>query len=212
MTCNRLRGLSLAAMFLLTAFFAPATKAAAPDPAVQQVQTLYDALLDSMKHAKELGLKGRYEKLKPAIEQTFDFPDMVRYVVGPSWTTMPSADQQALLVAFERLTIANYASNFDGYDGEKFVVDPAVTVRGTDRVVQSKLVTKSQTVPFNYRMRQTGGSWKILRHLSQRLCQSGRDPELGFRRHAHGRRALRSGEKNQRPVGQADERKLSRGE
>jgi phospholipid transport system substrate-binding protein len=162
MTCNRLSGLSLAAMFLLTAFFAPATKAAAPDPAVQQVQTLYDALLDSMKHAKELGLKGRYEKLKPAIEQTFDFPDMVRYVVGPSWTTMPSADQQALLVAFERLTIANYASNFDGYDGEKFVVDPAVTVRGTDRVVQSKLVTKSQTVPFNYRMRQTGGSWKIL--------------------------------------------------
>jgi phospholipid transport system substrate-binding protein len=29
-------------------------------------------------------------------------------------------------------------------------------------VVQSKLITKSQTVPFNYRMRQTSGSWKII--------------------------------------------------
>ena len=162
MTCKGMRGFSLAAIFLMTAFLAPTARAEVPDAAVAQVQTLYDALLDSMKHAKELGVKGRYEKLKPAIEQTFDFPDMVRFVVGTSWATMPAADQQALLAAFERMTIANYASNFDGYDGEKFVVDPAVTMRGADRVVQSKLVTKSQTIPFNYRMRQTGGTWKIL--------------------------------------------------
>ena len=162
MTYNGIRVVSLAVAFLLTAFLTPAAKAEAPDPAVQQVQTFYDALIDSMKHAKELGIKGRYDKLKPAIEQTFDFPDMVRYVIGPSWATMPAADQQALLVAFERMTIANYASIFDGYDGEKFVVEPATTVRGSDLVVQSKLVTKSQTIPFNYRMRQTGGIWKIL--------------------------------------------------
>jgi len=129
---------------------------------VQQVQTFYNVLLDSMKHAKELGMKGRYDKLKPVIEQTFDLPDMVQLAVGPSWTTMPAADQQALLVAFERMTVANYASNFSGYDGEKFVVDPVATVRGADHVVQSKLIAKSQTVPFNYRMRQSGSSWKII--------------------------------------------------
>ena len=162
MTCNGMRALSLAVVFLLAVFLAPAAKAQAPDPAVQQVQTFYNALLDSMKHAKELGVKGRYEKLKPVVEQTFDLPDMVRVAVGPSWGTMPAADQQALLVAFERMTVANYASNFSGYDGEKFVVDPVATVRGTDRVVQSKLITKDQTIPFNYRMRQTGGGWKVV--------------------------------------------------
>ncbi len=60
------------------------------------------------------------------------------------------------------MTVANYASNFDSFGGEKFIVDPAVQTRGTDKVVQSKLVTGDQTIPFNYRMRQTGGSWKIL--------------------------------------------------
>jgi phospholipid transport system substrate-binding protein len=158
-----MRALSLAAMFLLTApFFAPAAKAETPDPAVQQVQTFYNVLIDSMKHGKELGMKGRYDRLKPVIEQTFDLPDMVHIAVGPSWATVPAAEQQALLVAFERMTVAQYASNFSGYDGEKFVVDPATTPRGADRVVQSKLITKDQTIPFGYRMRQAGGSWKIL--------------------------------------------------
>jgi phospholipid transport system substrate-binding protein len=60
------------------------------------------------------------------------------------------------------MTIANYASNFDSFSGEKFEVDPAVQTRGTDKVVQSKLVTGNQTIPFNYRMRQTGGAWKIV--------------------------------------------------
>ncbi|MDE2182005.1 MAG: ABC transporter substrate-binding protein [Alphaproteobacteria bacterium] len=137
-------------------------RAETPDPAVQQVQTFYDALLDTMKQAKELGIQGRYNKLKPVIQQTFDIPDMARLAVGAPWATMSPADQQAITTAFERLTIANYANNFNGYDGEKFVVEPAVTMRGADKVVQSKLVTKSQTVPFGYRMHLVGGTWKIL--------------------------------------------------
>lgn len=136
--------------------------AAATDPAVQTVQGFYDSLTDTMKHGKELGLKGRYEKLKPAVEQAYDLADMIKLVVGTSWSTLSAADQQALTEAFERMTIANYASNFDSYSGEKFTVDPAVQARGADKVVQSKLVTGGQTIPFNYRLRQTGGGWKIL--------------------------------------------------
>ena len=37
------------------------------DPAVQTVQSFYDTLTDTMKHGKALGLKGRYEKLRPAV-------------------------------------------------------------------------------------------------------------------------------------------------
>ncbi|MDE1986773.1 MAG: ABC transporter substrate-binding protein [Alphaproteobacteria bacterium] len=159
---NWMRACAAVAIFLTAAFTAPVANADTPDPAVQQVQTFYDALLDSMKHAKELGIKGRFDKLKPVIEATFDLPDMVHLAVGPSWATMSAADQQALLDAFERMTVANYASNFDGYSDEKFVVDPATQTRGQDRIVQSKLVTGGKTIPFGYRMRQVGGTWKIL--------------------------------------------------
>jgi phospholipid transport system substrate-binding protein len=136
--------------------------AADTDPAVQTVQSFYDALTDSMKQGKQLGLKGRYDKLKPAVEQAYDLADMIKLVVGPSWSSLSADDQKALQDAFERMTIANYASNFDSYSGEKFVVEPAVQARGADKVVQSKLVTGNQTIPFNYRLRQTPGGWKIL--------------------------------------------------
>jgi phospholipid transport system substrate-binding protein len=136
--------------------------AADTDPAAQAVQSFYDTLVDTMKHGKELGIKGRYEKLKPAVEQAYDIADMTKFVVGPSWTTLSADDQKALEAAWERMTIASYAKNFDDYSGEKFTVDPTTTAVNADKRVTSKLVTGNQTIPFNYRMRQVGGSWKIL--------------------------------------------------
>ena len=132
------------------------------DPAAQAVQSFYDTLIDTMKHGKALGLNGRYEKLKPAVEQAYDLADMTKFVVGPSWSTLSPEDQKALEAAWERMTIASYAKNFDDYGGEKFTVDPTSTAVGADKRVTSKLVTGNQTIPFNYRMRQVGGSWKIL--------------------------------------------------
>ena len=152
-----------AAFAILLALALPLTAArAADDPAVATVQGFYDTLLDAMKGGKTLGAQGRYTKLKPAVEQAFELGTMIKYAVGPGWDTASPADQKALTDAFEHMTIAQYAGNFDSFSGEKFVVDPAVTVRGTDHYVSSKLVTKDQTVVFIYRVRPFGGSWKII--------------------------------------------------
>ena len=153
----------IAALFaLLFAVVAPPALAQAPDPAIATVQSFYDSLLASMKGGKALGPQGRYAKLKPEVEQDFDSTTMIKFAVGPDWSTLSAGDQKALTDAFSRMTAAQYAGNFDSFDGEKFVVDPAVTVRGTDHYVSSKLVTKDQTVAFIYRLRQFGSNWKII--------------------------------------------------
>lgn len=152
-----------ASLTLLFALVLPLAGAQAQaDPAVATVQKFYDTLLDSMKGGKALGAQGRYNKLKPVIEQTFELGTMIKYAVGPGWDGATPSDQKALTDAFERMTVAQYAGNFDSYDGEKFVVDPGVTVRGTDHYISSKLVTKDQTVVFIYRVRQFGPGWKII--------------------------------------------------
>jgi phospholipid transport system substrate-binding protein len=133
------------------------------EPAARQIQSFSETLTDSMKQARQLGIMGRYNKLKPAVEQTFDLPMMTQLAVGPSWSSIPASDQKALVQAFERMTIANYARNFDDYNGERFVVDPKVVARGDDRLVQSRLEqTRDSAVPFIYRMRQSGNSWKVI--------------------------------------------------
>jgi len=140
--------------------FAPASAQAA-DPAAATVQGFYDGLIASMKAGGTA--KSRYEKLKPVVEQTFDLTGMTALSVGPRWASLSAADQKALIDAFSRYTIANYARNFDSYSGEKFIVDPAVNQRGTDKYLKSTLKpTSGDTTAFNYRLHQVGGSWKII--------------------------------------------------
>jgi len=162
------RALGAVVVVLMLAFAAPTVRAADTDPAISQVDRLDTALLDVMKHADELGPKGRARKLTPTIEQTFDLAAMTRFAVGPSWSTMSDTDHAALIEAFKRFTAASYAHNFDGYSGETFKVDPNVVVRGPDKVVQTQLITSDgKPVSIAYRMRDKTGSWKIIDVLYQ---------------------------------------------
>jgi phospholipid transport system substrate-binding protein len=134
-------------------------QAQAADPAVAQVQGFYDTLLASMKLGGST--KGRYDKLKPTVEMAFDLAAMTATAVGPTFATMSDADKKALIDAFSRNIIANYAKNFDSYGGEKFTVEPTSIARGSDHFVKSSLKTSSETIAFNYRMHQEGSDWKV---------------------------------------------------
>jgi phospholipid transport system substrate-binding protein len=139
------------------------TQAPLTDPATKQIRGFYDTLLESMQHAQALGMDGRYKKLEPAIDKAFDFPGMTQMIIGPNWAAMSEADKTALTSAFRRMTIADYAHNFDGYGGEAFTVDPQVIERKGDKVVRSKLVLPGKApIPFVYRMTKTAQGWQIL--------------------------------------------------
>jgi len=140
---------------------APALAQGQADPAAAPVQNFYDGLVASMKAGGTV--KSRYDKLKPVVEQSFDLPGMTALSVGTSWSTISAADQKALTDAFERMTVANYARNFDSFHGEKFTVDPAVMQRGSEKYVKSMLAPpQGAPVAFNYRLHQVDGGWKII--------------------------------------------------
>jgi phospholipid transport system substrate-binding protein len=134
-------------------------QAQAADPAVAQIQGFYDALTASMKSGGST--KSRFDKLRPAVERAFDLQTMTETAVGPSWASASDADKKALVDAFTRMTVADYAKNFDSYDGEKFIVEPAPVVRGSDHFVKSTMKTSKDSVAFNYRMHQVGSDWKV---------------------------------------------------
>jgi phospholipid transport system substrate-binding protein len=133
--------------------------AQAADPAVTQIEGFYAALTASMKSGGTA--KSRYEKLKPAVEKAFDLPAMTATAVGPSFAGLPDADKKALIDAFSRMTVADYAKNFDSFGGEKFLVEPASIARGSDHFVKSSLKTSKETIAFNYRMHQAGAEWQV---------------------------------------------------
>jgi phospholipid transport system substrate-binding protein len=137
--------------------------AAAVDPAVKAIRAFYDSLLSVMKQAKELGIRGRDERLSAPIRATYDLAAMTRIAVGPDWNSFSAADQAALLDSFTRMTIATYASRFDGYSGERFEVEPESEARATGRMVHTKLIqSNGAPIALNYLMRDSGGSWKVV--------------------------------------------------
>jgi phospholipid transport system substrate-binding protein len=132
------------------------------DPAAQQIEAFDAALLDVMKQAKSLGPQGRYQKLAPVIQRTFDLPTMTRFAVGPTWSMLSSAEQAALIKAFSRMTVATYAHNFDSYGGERFSIE-SVDTRGPDKLVHTRLTSPgSAPVLLVYRTRLSGGAWKVI--------------------------------------------------
>lgn len=148
----------------LAALLAVPARAADDDAAVTApIRAFYDALLDAMRRAKALGIKGRYDRLAPVIESAFDLAAMTRIAIGPRWTSIPKEQQAALVDGFSRMTIATYANRFDGYSGERFEVDPAAETRSSGKVVHTRLVQSSgEPVTLDYLMRASGNGWKIV--------------------------------------------------
>jgi phospholipid transport system substrate-binding protein len=143
--------------------FSPAVLAQPSDPAVAPIRRLDDGLIAIMKAGKAAGVKGRAASIAPVIDQVFDVALMTRLSVGTSWTTIAPADQQALVDGFRRMTIAQYASNFDSWSGQSFVIAPEVEARGTDRLVRTTLKDpQGEDVAIAYRLRQNGASWKVI--------------------------------------------------
>ncbi|HXQ46708.1 MAG TPA: ABC transporter substrate-binding protein [Caulobacteraceae bacterium] len=142
--------------------FAGGAAHAAADPAATQIERFDQALLSSMHGGAALGVRGRVRLLTPTVEAVFDIPMMTRFAVGPGWATMSDSDHQALVAAFERLVIASYAHNFDS-EGTHFDVAANVETRGPDKLVQCKIIpAHGDTANVLYRMREDGGSWKVI--------------------------------------------------
>jgi phospholipid transport system substrate-binding protein len=136
---------------------------AAEDPAATQIESFDSALLDAMKAGDSAGITERSRKLAPVIESIFDLRAMTAFAVGPAWSGFSTEQQQAAIAAFTRLTVLSFAHNFHSFGGERFELDPTVVTRGSDKIVQTHLVTPEKApISLLYRMHQAADSWKII--------------------------------------------------
>jgi len=150
----------LAAFWLFTgavqaadATAAPAQADAAASADQSKIEAFYDGLLDTMKQGPKLGFSGRADKIAPLVKSTFSLDFMAQLIVGPTWRSIDDAQKDQVLSAFADWVVANYASQFTSYDGEKFETgDVKDGGRGT-KVVETKIVPNGgDPVSLGYRM------------------------------------------------------------
>ena len=146
-------------IFAVAGLITPASAAVAnPDEAVR---SFYGVLLGNMQQGRMLGESGRYAKLAPVVDRTFDIPLMTRLAVGPAWETLPPAEQQRLQAAFAHYVTATYADQFDSYSGQQLQVT-GERQTGDNIMVQTKIVkSNGETTKLDYLMRPDHGAWQI---------------------------------------------------
>jgi phospholipid transport system substrate-binding protein len=136
---------------------------AAADPATIPVTQFYGVLLLAMKAGRSTPFPQRYQMLAPAVDAAFDLAGILRISVGAFWSTLPPAQQQALLQVFRTYTIANYVANFHSYKGRVIDVQPTTRAVGSERVVTTT-ITKPGKDPLriDYVMRDEDAGWKVV--------------------------------------------------
>ena len=164
----------LPAILTFLAVFAliPFSPSASQGEPRETIDSFHVVLIDVMKNAKELGYQGRFDKLAPAIDRTVNIPVMARWAVGRHWEDM-SEDQRARLVkAFRDFTVANYASRFDGYKGERFETVGEKTTKRNDVLVRTQLVKRSgKKIKIFYLMRKSGERWYVIDVFTKGVSQ-----------------------------------------
>ena len=157
---GHLRATLLAAVVLAAPFSAAGEPSAMGPSAI--VDVLHAELLEVMKRADELRYAGRFERLGPVLDEQFDMPFMARMSVGRYWKNMDEANRERLQETFREFTVANFASRFDGYSGQRFeTLREEPSSHGTV-LVHTRLVDPAgEETQLNYRLHSVNGGWRI---------------------------------------------------
>lgn len=156
-------GIMLLALFVIPA--AEPCRAADVDAGEGEpvIERLDRTLVQVMKDADRLGYSGRYEILKPVIEDTYDFNFITRFSVGKIWRNF-NEQQRALLVdRFTTLSIATYAARFDGYGGEEFRLTSSKALRKGRILVRTEILKSDGVIiHLDYVLMNRDGQWRVI--------------------------------------------------
>ncbi len=134
------------------------------ETATAHVQNFQNGLISVMKEAEQLGVQGRYDRLKPLISDTFNLPLMAALSAGPYWKGADATQRNRLVGAFTRMSVATLATLFDGYSGETFTLDGEKQGPQGITFVVTYLTSPSRQngVEISYVARQSAGTWRLI--------------------------------------------------
>ncbi len=166
--CRQLRAVVTMTVLLTTA---SASHAEGPDldsdtdytDAMFIVKELHQKLTYIMQNAETLGYQGRYDEVQEVVTSRFDTPLIVKVIMSRYWKKMDDVQKADFINLFKRLSVATYASRFDGYSGETFVELSTEKLRKGRLLIKTELQRPDdEPVKLDYLMHENDGQWMII--------------------------------------------------
>ncbi len=157
---TRMKSIFGAAILMISVLASPAHAAGR---AADTVAVFQDSLIGVMREADKLGVSGRYERLKPVIENAFNLPLMAGISAGTHWQAASPDQRQRLVSAFGRMSAATLATLFSGYSGEMFeLVGESPGPQNTTVVMTKLVIPDRDNVEIAYIARKHDDAWRLI--------------------------------------------------
>jgi len=141
----------------------PSDLAGAEEAARERVESFHDVLIDVMKTSDSEPFAEREEKVANALDASFDITFMARAAIGKTWKELDEEQQRDWIALSRQYSASNYAKNFKGHGGHRFVthsVEPAA--RNTLLVKTAFVQPADDDVQLDYRLRKIDDQWRII--------------------------------------------------
>jgi phospholipid transport system substrate-binding protein len=142
-------------------FFPAVLRAGVP---TDQVRSTIDEVLKILNNpnlASQAAREERRNRLRQVIYRRFDFAEMARRSLGPTWRRISPAEQQEFVRLFTELLEESYVNNIESYNGEKILYGREIQEQEYAEV-DTKLVTKrGEEIPVDYKLHKVDGDWMV---------------------------------------------------
>jgi phospholipid transport system substrate-binding protein len=163
MSCGLRRGAVFAAILVVLVALGARVPDAAADTPTDVVGRFQDAALSVWTDAESLSPSQRFQRLEEPVRAAFDLETMIRIATGAAWKSATPAEQQTLIDAFTRYSVASWASRFDSYNGQRFEMVGSRPGPSGRVIVETRIVPRSgDTVALDYVLDDASGSSRIV--------------------------------------------------
>ncbi len=130
---------------------------------MDQVRATADRVLEILNNPKLASPSAKEERraqLRQVIYPRFDFTEMARRSLGPTWQRISPREQQDFLALFTQLLEDAYITNIESYSGEKIFYGREIMEQDFAEVDTKIVTNKGEEFTVNYKLHACDGDWK----------------------------------------------------
>jgi phospholipid transport system substrate-binding protein len=105
--------------------------------------------------------EARRQKVKGIVDPYFDYQEMAKRSLGPTWGKLSAGQRQEFVHLFSQLLEASYSDKIEKY-AQRVKIDYTGEILDDNMAeVRTVVVRANDRIPLNYRLLNEAGTWKV---------------------------------------------------
>ena len=129
-------------------------------PPTEIARQVIEKALEALKDPASKG-EARRQKVKRIVDPYFDYQEMAKRSLGPTWGKLSAGQRQEFVQLFAQLLEASYSDKIEKYAQRVKIDYTGEILDGEYAEVRTVVVRANDRIPLNYRLLQEGGTWKV---------------------------------------------------